>query len=215
MNTEAEPKPIPAPLVLGQRTGQEPPKPIACRAGRNPAGTRPSRRGGCSRSCLLGHPHHAGGGELPDHRGAGRAFSRAGECAGDGQAGGGAGEPAARLPAGGEGRGDRAGVPADHRRRALPRAVRGRRDPGRGRHVDQHERQRGDRQRGAGDDGRGARALCGAASERRRQHGAVDQRRVSDGAAARGDPSARRRWGGRSTSWRSRSRPRRSSSATC
>ena len=54
-------------------------------------------------------------------------------------------ERRARRAQRGEARRDRPGLRRDPRRQA-PRAVRRRHDPGRRRHVDQHERQRGDRQ---------------------------------------------------------------------
>ena len=67
----------------------------------------------------------------------------------------------------------------------LPRPVRRRRLPGRRRHLAQHEHQRGARQpRGEMLGGRRG-ALHARASERSRQHGAVDQRRLPDRDAAR------------------------------
>ena len=79
----------------------------------------------------------------------------------------------------------RRGLRGSPRRRAA-RPVRRRRDPGRRRHVDQHERERGDREPRAG----AARPRQGRlripASERARQHEPEHQRRLSDGAQARG-----------------------------
>ena len=63
--------------------------------------------------------------------------------------------------------------------------------------------------------GRAEGRLCEPASQRRRQHGAVDQRRLSDRAAARRSFSRRRRWSRRCRSSPTRSRPRRWSSPTC
>ena len=62
-----------------------------------------------------------------------------------GQAGLGPGEPRDRRPRRREGRPDRPGLPARHRRR-VPRPVRRRGHPGRRRHVDEHERERGHHQ---------------------------------------------------------------------
>ena len=77
--------------------------------------------------------------------------------------------------------------------------VRGRRDPGRRRHLDQHERQRGDRQPRAGTARPAEGRLHIPASQRARQHEPEHQRRLSDGAQARGlhrHHAAGRRHGG-------------------
>ncbi len=79
------------------------------------------------------------------------------------------------------------------------RAVRGRRHPGRRRHLDQHERQRGDRQSRAGTAGPAEGRLPVPASQRARQHEPEHQRRLSDGAQARGAIPASCGW---STRWR-------------
>ena len=160
------------------------------RRGRDPARARPPRRTRHPERRLLGCAHAARGRELPDHWRADRALPRARQGAGHGQAGGGARQPQARPSAARQVRGDRAGLRGDHHGRA-PRPVRGRRDPGRGRHLDQHERERGDRQPGARAHRPRQGRLRGAAPEQRRQHGAVDQRRLPDGAQARGHPGER------------------------
>ena len=90
--------------------------------------------------------------------------------------------------------GHRRRVPGDHRRQA-PRPVPARRLPGRRRHVDQHERQRGDRQPRARADGAPEGRVSVLRPARSRERLAVDQRRLPDG-AARGhgarQPAARR-----------------------
>ena len=63
------------------------------------------------------------------------------------------------------------------------RAVRGGRDPGRCRHFDQHECERGDRQSRARADGPATRPLRAAASQRPCQRVAEHQRCLPDGAA--------------------------------
>ena len=83
------------------------------------------------------------------------------------------------------------------------RSVRRRRVSGRRRHVAQHERERGARQPRRRAARRAARHLHARAPERSRQHGPVDQRRVS-----------RRRRGWRCCSARRRSSPRRARSPT-
>ena len=71
---------------------------------------------------------------------------------------------------------------------AVRRRVRGRRLPDRLGHLDQHERQRGDRQPRHRDPRRHARRQAARAPERSRQHGAEHQRRLPDRA------STSRRW---------------------
>ena len=102
------------------------------------------------------------------------------------EARGGAGEPRARR----DGR-DASPTPSSRacdrilaRLRALPAALRRRRLPGRRRHVVQHELQRGDRQPREPLPRRQARRVQAGASERSRQHVAVDERRVPDRACA-------------------------------
>ena len=68
---------------------------------------------------------------------------------------------------------------------SAPRSVRRRRLPGRRRHLAQHEHQRGAGQPRRRAPRRGARRLQARPSERSRQHGAVDQRRVPDRDPAR------------------------------
>ena len=74
-------------------------------------------------------------------------------------------------------------------RRAARRPVRGRRDPGRGRDLHQHERQRGDRQPGAGAAGAAGRQLRPGQPHRPRQPQPEHERRLPDrgqaGAAGR------------------------------
>ena len=70
---------------------------------------------------------------------------------------------------------------------AVPRSVRRRRLPGGRRHLAQHERERGAGQSRRRDPRRAPWHLHARAPQRSRQHGTVDQRRVSDGDAA-GDP---------------------------
>ena len=70
--------------------------------------------------------------------------------------------------------------------RQAARAVRGGRHPGRRRHLDQHERQRGDRQSRAGTARPSEGRLRIPASERARQPEPEHQRRLSDRAQARG-----------------------------
>ena len=65
---------------------------------------------------------------------------------------------------------DRRRLQGNARRRAA-RAVRGRRDPGRRRHLDQHERQRGDRATARWRSWATRRATTAPASQRARQHG--------------------------------------------
>ncbi len=98
-----------------------------------------------------------------------------------GEAGRGAGEPRGRRAERGEGGVDRPGLPAHHRRR-VPRPVRGRRHPGRGRHVDEHERQRGHHQRRARDRRLPQGPLRHPAPHRRREPQPVDERHLPDGA---------------------------------
>ena len=109
----------------------------------------------------------------------------------------------------------RSSRPARRSARQAARPVRRRRDPGRRRHLDQHERQRGDRQPRA----RAARPRAGRvpvpASERARQPEPEHQRRLSDGAQGRAATSAS---AGSSTRWRrcaTRSKRRPRNSATC
>ena len=106
--------------------------------------------------------------------------------------------------------------PARRCARAAARPVRGRRDPGRRRHLDQHERQRGDRQPRA----RAARPRSAASTQlpapaRTRQPEPEHQRRLSDRgqarAAVRHPAAAGGRW--RCCSARSKRRP--PSSPTC
>ncbi len=73
--------------------------------------------------------------------------------------------------------------PATTHRRAIARAVRRRRDPGRRRHLDQHERQRGDRQPRARVAGPPARRATTPAPDRPRQHVAEHERRLPDRAS--------------------------------
>ena len=76
-------------------------------------------------------------------------------------------------------------------RRASARSVRRRRLPGRRRHLAQHERERGAGQPRRRAARRAARHLRARASERSRQHGTVDQRRVPGGDAAGAAPRTR------------------------
>ena len=101
-----------------------------------------------------------------------------------GEAGRGAGEPRGRRAERREGRVDRPGLPAHHRRR-VPRPVRRRRHPGRGRHVDEHERQRGHHQRRARDRRLRQGPLRHPAPHRRREPQPVDERHLPDGAQDR------------------------------
>ena len=79
--------------------------------------------------------------------------------------------------------------PADRRRDARP--VRHRLHPGRRRHVDQHERERGDRQPRARDARPQERRLPVRQPERSRELRAVDQRRLPDRVPAGADPAPR------------------------
>ena len=102
---------------------------------------------------------------------------------------------------------DRCGLrPADRRRDARP--VRHRLHPGRCRHLDQHERERGDRQPRA----RAARPQEGRVPvrqpERPRELRAVDERHLPDRIPARADPAARQLHGSACASCRRRSSPR-------
>ena len=83
-----------------------------------------------------------------------------------------------------EGGVDRRGLPAHHRRRAA-RPVRRRRHPGRRRHLDQHERQRGHREPRARDRRLRQGPLRRAAPDRRREPQPVDERHLSDRGEAR------------------------------
>ena len=103
--------------------------------------------------------------------------------------------------------------PADRRRDARP--VRHRLHPGRRGNVDQHERERGHREHGAGD----ARAQEGRIPvlqpERPRELRAVDQRRLPDGVPAGADPAPHELHGSAHRVCSSRSSRRRRSSTAC
>ena len=81
---------------------------------------------------------------------------------------------------------------AGNSRRPPSRALRRRHDPGRRRHVDEHERQRGHRESRARAARQGARQLRGRASQHAREPQPVHQRRVSDGGEAGAAPRDRR-----------------------
>ena len=147
------------------------------------------RRQGNSRRRLLRRPDAARQGELPYHRhsdGDGAEFRQGLRLC---EKGGGAGEPRSRRARREDRRRDREGLRSPDRGRDA-RAVRHRLHPGRRRHVDQHERQRGDRESRA----RAARAQEGRIpvrqSERPRELRAVDQRHLPDGVPAGADPAS-------------------------
>ena len=77
------------------------------------------------------------------------------------------------------------GACAGNHRRKAPRSVPARRVPGRRRHIDEHERQRSDRQSRPRADGAQERRVPVLRSARSRERVAVDQRRVPDVAARR------------------------------
>ena len=146
------------------------------------------RQQGNSRRRVLRRADAARQGELPHHRHSDVAGAEFRQGLRLREEGGGAGEPRSRR-ARREGRQcDRRRLrPADRRRDA--RAVRHRFHPGRRRNVDQHERQRGDRQSRAG----GARPQEGRVPvrqpQRSRQFRAVDQRRLPDRVPPRAHPA--------------------------
>ena len=76
-------------------------------------------------------------------------------------------------------------------RRQAPRRVPARRLSGRRRHLDEHERQRGDRQPGPGADGAQEGRVQVLQPARSRQLLAVDERRLPDGPARRHGPRQR------------------------
>ena len=154
-----------------------------------------SRRKRNSRRRLLRRPDAAGEGQLPHHRHSdvARAELRQGVrlC----EEGRGAGEPRPGCP----GRQDR----RCHRRRLRPadrrqddRSVRHRLHPGRRGNVDQHERERGDRQPRPRTDGAQEGRVPVLQSERPRQLRAVDQRHLPDRLPAGADPAPRELHGG-------------------
>ena len=153
-------------------------------------------------------------GELPHHRHPDVAGAELRQGVRLREEGGGARQPRPGCSRQEDRRRDRRRLrPADRRRDARP--VRHRLHPGRRRHLDQHERERGDRQPRA----RGARPQEGRVPvrqpERPRELRAVDERHLSDGVPARADPAARELHGARSSGCRTPSTPRRRSSTRC
>ena len=103
--------------------------------------------------------------------------------------------------------------PADRRRDARP--VRHRLHPGRRRHVDQHERERGDREPRAGSARPREGRIPVRQPERSRELRAVDERRLPDRVPAGADPAARRATWTRCTGCSKPSSPRARSSTGC
>ena len=179
-----------------------------------PSRARPARRPRVPAEAYYGVHTARALRELRHHRHPVARLPRAGHRAGRGQAGrrarptgSWACSPDALADA------DRRGLPGDPRGRAA-RPVRRRRDPGRRRHVDQHERQRGDRQPRPG--ARSGHRAGDYAALHPLDHVnlAEHQRRLPDGRQARPAPGlpsgCSRRW----TSCGAPSRPRPTSSPT-
>gem|GEM_PF-4061162 len=141
---------------------------------------RPAWHPRSTRRRLLRDSDAARSQQLPPLRRAARALPETGGRAGHGQAGRRRRQPRAGAPERRQAPGDQPGLRAADPRR-LPRPVRGGHDPGRRRHLDQHERQRGDRQPGARIHGSCQGRVSPPAPEQRREHGAVDQRRLPHG----------------------------------
>ena len=114
-----------------------------------PHRARFARGDGRPRRCLLGHPHRAGAHQLPDLRHANLHLPRSDHRLRLRQTGRRAREFRPRGARRGPCRHDRAGS-GGHPGGSATGGVCRRHPPGRGRHLDQHERQRGDRQSRAG-----------------------------------------------------------------
>src|SRR5258706_9510233 len=141
---------------------------------------RPARRPRRAGRCLLRHPHPAGAGKFCNYRHADLDLPRSGGGARLREAGRGDRQQRARPARRGARGGDPPRLRGDPRGEAA-RRIRRRRDPGRRRHPDQHERQRGGVQPRARADGKEKGRLRVAASARPRQPVAEHQRRLSDG----------------------------------
>ena len=128
--------------------------------------------------------------ELPALRRRDQPLPRLRRGLGDRQAGGGARQHRRRRDEAGAARHDREGLPGGARRQ-VPRPVPGGLVPGRRRHLDEHERQRGAGQRRP----RAERAQEGRVpvprAARRPQHVAVDERLVPDRDQGRAHPAQR------------------------
>ena len=172
------------------------------------------RREGDSAGRVLRRADAAREGELPHHRHPDVAGAELRQGLRLREEGRGAGEPRPRRARREDRQRDRRRLrPADRRRDARP--VRHRLHPGRRGHVDQHERERGDREPRA----RAARPQEGRVPvrqpERPRQLRAVDQRHLPDGVPAGADPAARQLHGRAARGCRRRSSPRARSSTRC
>ncbi|MDQ1122751.1 hypothetical protein QE412_001324 [Microbacterium trichothecenolyticum] len=152
-------------------------------SGRNDAHSHRDRFPGVPRDPrrrVLGHPHRPGARELPDREAADLGVPRSRTGSRDGQAGLRARERRDRCAGAGQGRAHRPSGPASDRR-GVPRRVRGGCHPGRCRHLDQHERERGHHQHRPRDGGPREGRLRVPVADRRHQPQPVDERRLPDG----------------------------------
>ena len=176
------------------RFGRTPVEPRSGHHGRPHREGLPGREGTAGYR-LLRRADAARQGELPHHRhpDVDRAVFRQGLRLR--QEGGRAGQPRPRRARCQGRRRDRRRLrPADRRRDARP--VRHRLHPGRRRHLDQHERQRGDRQPRAGEPRPPEGRVPVRQPERSRQFRPVDQRHLPDGVPAGADPAPGQLHGG-------------------
>ena len=146
--------------------------------------TRSVGRPRCAGGRLLRRPHLAGGGEFPDQRHPDLDLSGPDRGPGLDQDRRGEEQPRTRIARRQTGRRHRRRRGGSAGRR-VARPVRGRRHPGRRRHLHQHERQRSDREPRAGAARPAQGRLQIPAPQRARQHEPEHQRRLSDGAQAR------------------------------
>ena len=166
----------------------------ATRRTRFPPRTRSAGRSARAGGRLLRRPDATSGRELRDQRADRAAGARHRDD--PRQEGGGARQHRAGSPSRGHRPCHREGGRRGPRRSAA-RSVRRRHLPGRRRHLAQHERQRGAGQSRVRDPRRQAWRVHAGAPERSRQHGAVDERRLSDRDAARAAVDAARSAGQR------------------
>ena len=162
---------------------------------RCPPRARPARGSRRSRRRVLRSPDRAGAGELPHLGRRAPPLPRPHQGVRDGQARGRARELRLRAVRQEDPEGDRGRLRGDHRGQA-PRRVPPRRLPGRRRHLDEHERERGDREPRPRADGEEEGRLRGLRPARPRELLAVHERRLSDLAprrdGARQRPARRR-----------------------